>query len=165
MVSTMFCHAEPRSFNSVFFLSDSDLQIQISKNGLSCFSFTLKSEASSIMENCIVTLSRLLIKHWSFGFIEISPLTRSMIHEKLFWFHTRVLFSAPRRPIILLVNYDSCWHYQMSVRELEACLAKWAVFKIPGFVCKRFLPFFPTPSLYLHHFSRTLWLSFLVLFS
>ena len=30
------------------------------------------------MENCIVTQSRLLIKQWSFGFIESSPLTRSM---------------------------------------------------------------------------------------
>ena len=28
----------------------------------------------------------------------------------------------------------------------QAWQAKWAVFKIPGFVCKRFLPFFPTPS-------------------
>ena len=30
------------------------------------------------MEQCIVTQSRLLIKQWSFGFIESSPLTRSM---------------------------------------------------------------------------------------
>ena len=71
------------------------------------------------MENCIVTQSRLLIKQWSFGFIESSPLTRSKIHEKLFWFHTRVIFSAPRRSIILLVNYDSCWQHQMSVRALR----------------------------------------------
>ena len=28
----------------------------------------------------------------------------------------------------------------------QAWQAKWAVFKIPGFVCKRFLPFFPTLS-------------------
>ena len=44
---------------------------------------------------------------------------------------------------------------------------KWVVFKIPGFVCKRFPPFFLTPSplFYLRHFSRGLWLSFLVLFS
>ena len=34
MVSAMFCHAEPGSL--VFFLSDSDLQIQISKNELHC---------------------------------------------------------------------------------------------------------------------------------
>ena len=71
------------------------------------------------MENCIVTQSRLLIKQWSFGFIKSSPLTRSKMHEKLFWFHTRVSFSAPRRSIILLVNYDSCWRHQMSVRALR----------------------------------------------
>ena len=66
-----------------------------------------------------MTQSRLLIKQWSFGFIESSPLTRSKIHEKLFWFHRRVLFSAPQRSIILLVNYDSCWQHQMSVRALR----------------------------------------------
>ena len=71
------------------------------------------------MENCIVTQSGLLIKQWLFGFIESSPLTRSKIHEKLFWFHTRVLFSAPRRTIILLVNYDSCWQHEMPVRALR----------------------------------------------
>ena len=71
------------------------------------------------MENCIVNQLRVLIKQWSFGFIESSPLTRSKIHEKLFWFHTRVLFSASRRSIILLVNYDSCWQRQMSVRALR----------------------------------------------
>ena len=49
--------------------------------------------------------------HWEF--------TINAFHEKLFWFHTRVLFSAPRRPIILLVNYDSCWQHQMSVRSLR----------------------------------------------
>ena len=59
------------------------------------------------MENCIVTQSRLLIKQWSCGFIAISSSTRSIIHEKLFWFHTSVLFSARPRPIILVVNYDA----------------------------------------------------------
>ena len=49
----------------------------------------------------------------------------------------------------------------------QAWQAKWVVFKIPGFVCKRFLPLFPTPSplFSLCHFSRGLWLSFLVLCS
>ena len=49
----------------------------------------------------------------------------------------------------------------------QAWQAKWAVFKIEGFVCKRFLPFFPTPSplFYLRHFSRGLRLLFLVLCS
>ena len=49
----------------------------------------------------------------------------------------------------------------------QAWQAKWAVFKIPGFVCKCFLPFFPTPSplFYLRHFccsqfySRSLFFS------
>ena len=65
------------------------------------------------MEKCIVTQSRLLIVriHWEF--------TINTFHEKLFWFHTRVLYSAPRKPIILLVNYDSCWQHQMSVRSLR----------------------------------------------
>jgi len=49
----------------------------------------------------------------------------------------------------------------------QAWQLKWAVLKIPGFVCKHFLPFFHTPSplFHLRHFSRSLWLSFLVLFS
>ena len=65
------------------------------------------------MEKCIVTQSRLLIVriHWEF--------TINTFHEKLFWFHTRALFSSPGRPIILLVNYDSCWQHQMSVRALR----------------------------------------------
>ena len=33
----------------------------------------------------------------------------------------------------------------MSVRKLRHDRSMWVVFKIPGFVCKRFLPFFPTP--------------------
>ena len=46
-------------------------------------------------------------------------------------------------------------------RAILTWQAKWAVFKIEGFVCKHFLPFFPTPSplFYLRHFSRGLWLS------
>ena len=70
-------------------------------------------------------------------------------------FELGTTLSWPNRSIILLVNYDSCWHHQMSVHKLEAWQAKWAVFKIPGFVCKRLLPFFPTPSplFYLSHFS------------
>ena len=41
--------------------------------------------------------------------------------KKLFWFHTRLLSSFPLhgRTKILLVNYDSCWQRQMSVRELR----------------------------------------------
>ena len=48
----------------------------------------------------------------------------------------------------------------------QAWQAKWAVFKIEGFVCKRFLPFFPTPTC---SFTCTsfhgLWLLFLILCS
>ena len=59
-------------------------------------------------------------------------------------------------------------HFLWPLLKPKALLAtRWAVFKIPGFVCKRFLPFFPTPSplFYLRHFSRGLWLSLLVLCS
>ena len=43
----------------------------------------------------------------------------------------------------------------LSVRT-QAWKAKWAVFKTEGFVCKRFLPSFPSPStlFYSLHFSR-----------
>ena len=43
----------------------------------------------------------------------------------------------------------------LSVRA-QAWKAKWTVFKIQGFVCKRFLPSFPSPSplFYSLHFSR-----------
>ena len=39
----------------------------------------------------------------------------------------------------------------------QAWQGKWAVFKIEGFVCKRFLPFFsnPYPLFYMHQFSRS----------
>ena len=59
-------------------------------------------------------------------------------------------------------------HFLWPLLKRKALLAtRWAVFKIPGFVCKRFLPFFPTPSplFYLRHFSRGLWLSLLILCS
>ena len=46
--------------------------------------------------------------------------------------NTRVLFSAPRRPIILSVNYDSCWQHQMSVRELEAWRSRGGFLKYRG---------------------------------
>ena len=40
----------------------------------------------------------------------------------------------------------------------QAWQGKWTVFKIPGFLCKRFLPFFPTPSqlFYWRHFGAVL---------
>ena len=39
-------------------------------------------------------------------------------NKKLFWFHTRS-FPLHGRPNVLLVNYDSWWQHQMSVRELR----------------------------------------------
>ena len=50
--------------------------------------------------------------YWSFGF---TPST-------CYWVHIRVLWSSfplHWKPNILLVNYDSWWQHQMSVRELR----------------------------------------------
>ena len=44
------------------------------------------------------------------------------IQKNIFWVHIRVLWSSfplQWKPNILLVNYDSWWHHQMSVRELR----------------------------------------------
>ena len=103
------------------------------------------------MEKCIVTQSRLLIVriHWEF--------TINTFHEKLFWFHTRVLYSAPRKPIILLVNYDSCWQHQMSVRSLRHDRPSGRFSKSRGLSASvSFLssPPLPSPLFYLRHFSR-----------
>ena len=73
--------------------------------------------------------------------------------------HTRHLFRSTK------VNYFIGQLWQLLTASnvgarTQAWQAKWAVFKIPGFVCKRFLPFFPTPSplFYLCHpfFARSL---------
>ena len=147
----MFCHAGPRSL--VFF---------------SCRKVIYRSKFRkwiATMEKCIVTQSRLLIKQWSFGFIESSPLTRSMknsfgfAHASSFPLHWGQLYFIGRLWQLLTASNVGA--------RTQAWQAKWAVFKILGFVCKRFLPFFPTPSplFYLRHFSRGLWLSFLVLCS
>ena len=66
-----------------------------------------------------------------------------------------LIFQHKRRPRGIGFTYASS-EVQMSVRELRH--DRPVVFKIPGFACKRFLPFFPTPStlLYLRHFSRSL---------
>ena len=52
----------------------------------------------------------------------------------------------------------------MLVCELRRDRPSGWFFKIPGFICKRFLPFFPSPSplFYLRHFSRGLWVFFLI---
>ena len=44
------------------------------------------------------------------------------IQKNIFWVHIRVLWSSfplHWKPNILLVNYDSWWQHQMSVRELR----------------------------------------------
>ena len=66
-----------------------------------------------------------------------------------------LIFQHKRRPRGIGFTYTSS-EVQMSVRELRH--DRPVVFKIPGFACKRFLPFFPTPStlFYLRHFSRSL---------
>ena len=114
--------------------------------------------------------------HWSFGFIEISPLapsTQSKIQKItliILVSHTRPLkfISAPRKA----KHFIGQWIRQLMTASnvsarTQAWQAKWAVFKIQGFVCKRFLPFLPTPSpfFYLRHFLRSSWLSFLILCS
>ena len=115
-----------------FFLSDSDLQIQIFEEWI------------ATMENCIVTQSRLLIKQWSFGFIESSPLTRSKIHEKLFWFHTRVLFSAPEGQLFY-------WSIMTAVDSIKCRCAHSGMtgqvggFQNPGVCLQAFPSFLPSP--------------------
>ena len=115
----------------------------------------------------------LLLLHWSFGFIEIWPLTpstRSKTHKKNYFGFTHPplkFISAPRKDKHFI---DQLWQLLTASNVsawTQAWQAKWAVFKIEGFVSKRFLPFFPNPSplFYLRHFSRGLWLLFLILCS
>ena len=105
---------------------------------------------------------------WLFRFIEISPFplsTRCFWNtKKLNFGSTSVLkssFPLHRRPKILLVNL---WQL-MTASNASVRTQAWKVggFKIPGFVCKLFLPFFPTPPpplFYSHHFLHCLWLLF-----
>ena len=94
---------------------------------------------------------------WLFRFIEISPFplsTRCFWNtKKLYFGSTSVLkssFPLHRRPKILLVNL---WQL-MTASNASVRTQAWKVggFKIPGFVCKLFLPFFPTPPP--HSFTR-----------
>ena len=62
--------------------------------------------------------------------------------------HTRSLkfISAPRKAKHFI---GQLWQLMTASNVgawTQAWQAKWAVFKIPGFVCKRFFPFFPTLS-------------------
>ena len=97
--------------------------------------------------------------HWEF--------TRGRVPWKIILVsHTRPLFRSTKANYLIGQLWQLLTASNVGART-QAWQAKWAVFKIPGFVCKRFLPFFPTPSplFYLRHFSRGLWLSFLVLCS
>ena len=95
--------------------------------------------------------------HWDFTINAVHAFQNSK--KKLFWFHTRaskVHFLSTEGQ-----TFGQLWQL-MTVSNVgawtQAWQAMWAVFKIEGFVCKRFLPFFPTPSplFYLRHFSRGL---------
>ena len=108
--------------------------------------------------------------HWSFGFIEISPLTpstRSKIQKKLFGFTDVPLkfISAPPKDKHFIGQLWQLMSASNAGAWTQAWQTKWAIFKIEGFACKRF--FFPNPSLlfYLRHFSQGLWLLFLILCS
>ena len=111
--------------------------------------------------------------YWSSGFIDIStltPSTRSKIQKKNYFGFTNAsskFISAPRKAKHFIGQLWQLMTVSNVGGRTQAWQAKWVVFKIPGFVCKRFLPFFLTPSplFYLRHFSRGLWLSFLVFFS
>ena len=98
--------------------------------------------------------------HWYFNINAVHVLLGS---------HTRPLkfISAPLKAKHFIGQLWQLMTASNVGARTQAWQAKWVVFKIPGFVCKRFLPFFPTPSplFYLRHFSRGLWLSFLVLCS
>ena len=52
----------------------------------------------------------------------VHVLQKIQIQKNIFWIHIRVLrssFPLHWNPNILLVNYDSWWQHQMSVRELR----------------------------------------------
>ena len=112
-------------------VTESKLLIVLHTNFISCqVSFVLRCFYKSTLVVFAVarTLSRSIYLsfdlQWSFGFIEISPLTpskRSKIQKKIILVSYTRLYSFPfiGRTNILLVNYDSWWQHQMSVRELR----------------------------------------------
>ena len=110
--------------------------------------------------------------YWSFEFIDISPLTastRSKIQKKNYFGFTNAFSKVHFRSTEGQTFYWPMMTVDDSIKRRcanSAWQAKWVVFKISGFVCKRFLLFFPTPSslFYLRHFSRGLDSSWLILF-
>ena len=87
----------------------------------------------------------------AFGFIEISPLTpstRSKIQNINYFGFTHVplkFISAPRKDKHFIGQLWQLFNASNLGAWTQAWQAKWAVFKIEGFVCERFLPFFPNP--------------------
>ena len=105
--------------------------------------------------------------HWDFT---INAVQRSEIQKIIYFGFTHAplkFISAPRKDKHFI---GQLWQLMTASNVdawTQAWQAKWVVFKIEGFVCKRFLPFYPTPFplFYLRYFSRGLWLFFLVLCS
>ena len=102
--------------------------------------------------------------HWDFTINAVQAFQNTK--KNYFGFiHAPLFISAPRKDKHFIGQLRQLMTASNVGARTQAWQAKWAVFKIPGFVCKRFLPFFPTPSplFYLRHFSRGLRLLFLVL--
>ena len=82
--------------------------------------------------------------------------------KNIFWVHICVLWSSfplHWKPNIFLVNYDSWWQHIKCRGANSGMTGQVGRFQNPGFVCKRFLPFFPTrhPALLLTpFFTRSL---------
>ena len=112
------------------FLWDSDLQIQISKNGLhlKLKLHQLWRTTLQLSQDCWLSNEYLLITFDLPLFCYCHFLIRHpcvLIPKKIIWFHPCILTSKVHnfplygRPNILLVNYDSCWQHQMLVNKLR----------------------------------------------
>ena len=82
--------------------------------------------------------------HWDFTINAVHKIQKKnyfvFTHEPL------KLISAPRKDKHFI---GQLWQLMTASNVgawIQAWQAKWTVVKIEGFVCKRFLPFFPTPS-------------------
>ena len=92
--------------------------------------------------------------HWDFT---INAIHKFQNTKNIFFGFTHAplkFISAPRKD-----NIGQLWQLMTASNVggwTQAWQAKGAVFRIEGFVCKRFLPFFLTlsPFFYLRHFSR-----------
>ena len=102
--------------------------------------------------------------YWSFGFIDISTQTPSTCYKKYKYKKIYFGFTYASSQVHLRYTKSQTFYWSIMTADdsinvgarTQAWQAKWVVFKIPGFVYKRFLPFFPTPSplFYLRHFSH-----------